>query len=104
LKLPPQIGSVKRLQNLGRTIPTERGFAIPFQIEGFIAWILEIEPQANQLNFCLGYLNETFKHDPASAKRYYDQFLSLPCQEADSRKAIAHAKAFMKNVMNSNNR
>ncbi len=76
-------------------IPTERGFAIPFQIEGFIAWILEIEPQANQLNFCLGYLNEKFKHDSVSATRYYGQFLSSPCEEANSRKAIAHAKAFM---------
>ena len=76
-------------------ILTEKGHNIPFQIEGFIAWILDIEPQKNQLNFCLGYLNEIFKNDFVSARQYYSKFLSSPYQEKFSKCAIDHAKAFM---------
>lgn len=76
-------------------IPTESGYHIPFQIEGFIAWILDIEPQKNQLNFCLGYLNEIFKNDFVSARQYYSKFLNFPCKEDFSKSAIEHAKTFM---------
>lgn len=72
-------------------IYTESGHDIPFQVEGFVAWILEIEPQNNQLNFCLGYLNEKFKNDFVSARQYYSKFLSSPYQEEFSKDAIDHA-------------
>lgn len=75
--------------------PTESGYVMPFQIEGFIAWILDIEPQQKQLNFCLGYLNEIFKQDMISARQYYSNFLSPPCNEDFSKSAIEHAKKFM---------
>lgn len=76
-------------------IPTESGYHIPFQIEGFVAWILDIEPQNNQLNFCLGYLNEIFKNDFVSARKYYLKLLNSPCREDFSKRAIEHAKSFM---------
>ena len=75
--------------------PTESGYVIPFQIEGFIAWVLDIEPQQKQLNFCLGYLNEIFKNDLVSARQYYSKLLSSPCQEGFSKNAIEHAKKFI---------
>ena len=76
-------------------IHTESGHHIPFQIEGFIAWILDIEPKNTQLNFCLGYINEIFKSDLVSARKYYSEFLNSPCQEDFSKRAIEHVKTFM---------
>jgi len=85
----------KAKQLYDAALSTESGHDIPFQVEGFIAWILEIEPQNNQLNFCLGYLNEKFKNDLVSARQNYAKFLSSPCQEDFSKNAIEHAKTFM---------
>ena len=85
----------KAKQLYDAAISTESGHDIPFQVEGFIAWILEIEPQNSQLNFCLGYLNEKFKNDFVSARQNYAKFLSSPCQEDFSKRAIEHAKTFM---------
>lgn len=76
-------------------INTESGHHIPFQIEGFIAWILDIEPKNTQLNFCLGYINEIFKNDFVSARKYYSEFLNSPYQEDFSKRAIQHVKSFM---------
>ncbi len=75
-------------------ISTEPGFEIPFQVEGFIAWILDIEPQMKQLNFCLGYINEKTKSDPASARQYYTQFMNSHPTEINSKRAIEHAQLF----------
>ena len=75
--------------------PTEIGYHIPFQIEGFIAWILDIEPKNTQLNFCLGYINEIFKNDFVSARKYYSEFLNAPCQDGFTTRAIEHVKTFM---------
>lgn len=85
----------KAKQLYDAAISTESGHDIPFQVEGFIAWILEIEPQNIQLNFCLGYLNEKFKNDLVSARQYYANFLSSPCKEDFSKIAIEHSKTFM---------
>ena len=85
----------KAKQLYDAAISTESGHTIPFEVEGFIAWILKIEPQNNQLNFCLGYINEKLKNDLISARKYYAKFLSSPCQKDFSKSAIEHANTFM---------
>lgn len=75
---------------------TESGHAMPFQVEGFIAWILEIEPDKVQLNFCLGYINEKFKNDTQSARRYYERFLNSRPNQSTAKLSIIHAQNVIK--------
>lgn len=75
-------------------ITTEQGFDIPFQVEGFIAWILDVEPDMKQLNFCLGYINEKIKDDSISAQKHYYNFLNSSLSHHSSTMAIEHAMSF----------
>lgn len=76
-------------------ISTEISHDLPFQIEGFIAWILESEPEKQQLNFSLGYINEKFKSDFVSALRYYKKLLGCTPREGYSARAIQHVNNFI---------
>lgn len=88
----------KAKQFYDAAISTADDHNIPFQVEGFIAWILEIEPKMFQLNFCLGYLNKKYKNDFVSAQQYYTKFLNSPLQEGSSTNAIKHANNFVLNT------
>lgn len=73
----------------------DSGHETPFQVEGFIAWVLESEPQQCQLNFCLGYINETMKADHVLATRYFREFLEKCKTLPNASKAIAHATGYL---------
>lgn len=51
------------------------GMEVPFQVEGFIVWILEKEPEKAQLYYCLGLINWMIKGDKESAKKDFQTFL-----------------------------
>lgn len=61
----------------------KRAFAHPveshvvFEIEEFICWVIEKEPDKIQLYFCLGLLNYHGKGDNASALRDFIKFLEI---------------------------
>lgn len=78
-------------------LSTEINHDIPFQVEDFIAWILELEPDKNQLHFSLGYINEKFKSDSVSALKHYQQFLTGTATNAD--KCTQHANQFIANTV-----
>jgi hypothetical protein len=46
------------------------------EVEDFILWVLEEEPDKVQLYYCLGLLNELFKEDHRQAIQDYNQFLN----------------------------
>lgn len=46
-----------------------------FQIEDFICWVVEQEPEKYQLYFCLGFLNWHTKGDYEQAINYFKKFL-----------------------------
>jgi len=50
--------------------------AIPAQIEEFMCWLLEEEPQKYQLHYCLGFINWKIKGDKAQAIKDFEIFLS----------------------------
>lgn len=47
-----------------------------FEIEEFIIWILESEPEKTQFHYCLGLLNLVVKKDAILSKRDFSQFVS----------------------------
>jgi tetratricopeptide (TPR) repeat protein len=48
-----------------------------FEVEEFICWVIEQEPEKAQLYFCLGLLNYFAKEDKASALRDFMKFIEL---------------------------
>ena len=85
------------MQYYDAAFPGESKHETPFQIENFIAWVLELEPDKQQLHFCLGYINEQYKNDMISALEHYRVFIdSTPCEET-SILAVKHAKNFINN-------
>jgi hypothetical protein len=46
-------------------------------IEDFVAWIVEKEPDKTQLHFCLGVINFLCKGDPARAVLDFQKFLEV---------------------------
>ena len=46
------------------------------QVEGFLCWILEQEPEKYQFHFCLGFFNWKTKGDVNQAKKDFDKFLA----------------------------
>jgi tetratricopeptide (TPR) repeat protein len=50
--------------------------ALVNEVEDFILWVLEEEPDKVQLYYCLGLLNELFKEDHRQAIQDYNQFLN----------------------------
>jgi tetratricopeptide (TPR) repeat protein len=49
--------------------------AVPAQVEGFISWVIDQEPDKVQLHFCLGIINLFAKDDRESAQRDLERFL-----------------------------
>lgn len=47
------------------------------QIEEFICWVLQREPQKYQLHYCLGFINWKIKEDKAQAIKDLETFLSV---------------------------
>jgi hypothetical protein len=47
------------------------------QIEEFMCWLIDKEPQQYQLHYCLGYINWKVKGDEAQAVKDFETFLSL---------------------------
>lgn len=45
------------------------------QVEGFLCWVLEQEPEKYQINFCLGFFNWRTKGDVIQAEKDFDKFL-----------------------------
>jgi hypothetical protein len=45
------------------------------EVEEFIIWVLEDEPERYQLYYCLGILNEHFKADYEQAIQDYEVFV-----------------------------
>lgn len=87
------------LQYYDAALLLEQGHVLPFQIEGFISWTLECEPEHTDLYFCLGYINENFKNDEASALINYKKFLDsgMPTSTS-STKAVKHACHYIERV------
>lgn len=48
---------------------------VPAQVERFIAWVIDQEPDRVQLHFCLGLINLFAKDDRESAQRDLERFL-----------------------------
>lgn len=66
-------------------------------IEDFICWILEKEPEKVQLHFCLGLLNFFSKGDNARALQDFERFLEVtsPDQFCEERR---RAEAYIQNI------
>lgn len=63
---------------------------LPIEIEGFIIWMIEKEPEKVQLYFCLGLINFHTKGDLASAYRDFRKFLEeAPKDIYENEKRIA---------------
>ena len=50
---------------------------MPFEVEGFMAWVLEIEPDKIQLYYCLGLVNLKWKGDLVSVADHWTTFVRL---------------------------
>ena len=50
---------------------------VPFEIEEFIVWVLELEPDKVQLHFCLGFVNYRGKGDKLQALRDFEKFIEI---------------------------
>lgn len=53
------------------------GHELPFEVEEFIEWVLQEEPNKYQLYYCLGIINEKAKNDLEAAKKDFLRFLEL---------------------------
>ena len=51
--------------------------SVPFEIEEFIDWVLELEPDKVQLHFCLGLVNYGGKGDKLQALRDFEKFIEI---------------------------
>jgi tetratricopeptide (TPR) repeat protein len=47
------------------------------EVEDFICWVLEKEPEKYQLYFCLGFINKQIKEDKIQALNDFEKFLRL---------------------------
>ena len=76
--------------------PFETSHILPFQVEGFISWALSKDPACNELNFCLGYLNEQLKGDTRSAITYFKAYLGGQHKNANkSLRAIKFSEEYL---------
>lgn len=48
------------------------------QIEDFIVWVLQVEPERSQLYYCLGFFNWRIKGDLMRAAQDFESFLASP--------------------------
>ena len=79
----------------------EQSAEVPFQIEGFLGWRLEITPDITELYFCLAYVNEKYKEDLITAQQNYSEFLKRTVKLPEkSLKAKKHAEWFVANQAN----
>jgi len=74
----------------------KRGFvpSIIFEIEEFMCWVLDSEPDKIQLFFCLGYINWKGKGDLSQAKGDFETFLAMR-KEGDFQDAARLANAYL---------
>ena len=70
--------AVRMYRSAFRSYCEERVF---FEVEEFICWVLELEPDKVQLHFCLGLLNFFAKGDKARALKDFKKFLEIAPQE-----------------------
>lgn len=68
-----------------------------FEIEEFISWALNEEPDHYQLHFCLGYINYATKGDLISAKNELEMFLKKRINE-DFPKFAQNAKNILADI------
>jgi len=72
------IGDLKRaIQRYRNAMTLSLEPSVIAQIEEFICWLIEEEPQKYQLHYCLGFINWKVKGDEAQAKKDFETFLSL---------------------------
>ena len=70
--------AVRMYRSAFRSYCEERVF---FEVEEFICWVLEVEPDKIQLHFCLGLLNCFAKGDKARALKDFEKFLETAPRE-----------------------
>ena len=58
------------------------------EIEEFITWILQEEPDKNKLYACLGYINWQFKDDLSQALKDFEKYLELEIDEKPSKAKV----------------
>ena len=59
---------------------------VPFEVEDFIGWVLEQEPDKFQLHYCLGLINWHAKRDVEMARRDFELFI----KKASAHNAFPH--------------
>ncbi len=80
--------------------PLETSHILPFQVEGFIDWALSKEPTCNELNFCLGYLNDQLKGDTRSAIKYFNIYLNGKNRDPNnSKRSIKYSEDYVRKHM-----
>ena len=71
------------------------------RIEGFIAWILEKEPDKHQMYFALGFINMQIKNDKDSAIADLEKFV-LACNDHSFPEQVLVAKEWIEKLRNRN--
>ena len=71
---------------------------ILFEVEEFICWALERNPEKYQLNFCLGYLNYKLKNDFDSAKADFERFIENEKAQKEFPDQVQLAKTYLKEI------
>ncbi len=68
------------------------------QIEDFILWILEEEPDKTDLHFCLGFVNYYLKKDATRAAEEFEAFLNATVEGKRTHSARAHARRCLSSI------
>ncbi|MEA2205163.1 MAG: hypothetical protein QOE77_1939 [Blastocatellia bacterium] len=70
-------GRLDRALRLYRTAAKKLDSSVWLEVEEFISWILELEPDKTQLYFCLGVINYVGKGDEGQARKDFETFLRV---------------------------
>ena len=102
-----RFGEAFLLAHLGRLDAARKSYKIaarksfrpglPNEVEEFIWWVLESDPDRCELYYCLGVINYQFKGDHTRAKSDFSKFLEL-CPEDRHRYARSLATRFLETL------
>jgi len=71
---------------------------VPFEVEEFIQWVLQIEPDKVQLYYCLGLINLKMKHDLELALTDFRRFLEASEGMANFARARSEASQYIEQI------
>jgi hypothetical protein len=70
---------------------------LPFEIEEFISWLIEEEPDKYQLHFCLGLINLKAKGDVQAAKKDFKNFLGMS-KDGEFQETLDQAREYIAEI------